>query len=115
MVWLAMARAAEWLETSVGLDVERISRGGLDRKDCFTLRASGAHLAYIAKLDGGWVFFSAQPMDSGGEAECLLRAANGPEGWSTICRLVRSLERSGSNPCGSVRLNSGRAVLLTHG
>jgi hypothetical protein len=90
----AMIRCALFLEDTLGMDVLNIGRSALDRKDSCTLEACGRHLSYVILLDGGWVFLSATPLDSLSEPESLLSVADG-EGWPTICKLVKALERSG--------------------
>ena len=90
-----MAKAAQWLERVAGIFPESVCRGGLDRKDMYSLQASGRHLSYTLKTDGGWIFLSVQPMDTGDPPEILLITVDGPLGWQTSCNLVRALERSG--------------------
>ena len=92
--WAAMARHAIWLERVAGVSVESIGRAALDRKDSFTLEASGRHLAYRLKTDGGWIFVSACPMNTG-DSEFLVSMADGKAGWNACSRLILALERSG--------------------
>jgi hypothetical protein len=87
-----MIRAALWFEDTLGMEVLFIGRHGLDRKDTCYLEVCGRHLFYSIKLDGGWVFLSAQLLDAIDCLEPLLSLADG-EGWPTICRLVKALER----------------------
>ena len=91
----AMVRAALWLENNAGLETLAIGRGGLEPKDSCTLEMSGRHLFYVLKMDGGFVFVSVQSMDRGESLEKLMIVADGPDGWTTCCRLVVALERSG--------------------
>jgi hypothetical protein len=91
----AMVRAAVWLENRAGLETLSIGRGALDRKDSCTLELSGRQLSYCVYMDGGFVFLSAQSLDSCDPLERLLGVGDGPEGWKTICRLIAVLERSG--------------------
>ena len=50
-----MVRAAQWLERRAGVSVESIGRAALDRKDSFTLIASGRNLSFQIRTDGGWL------------------------------------------------------------
>ncbi len=88
-----MARHAIWLERVAGVSVESLGRGGLDRQHSFTLEASGRHLAYRIRTDGGWIFVSAGPMDTG-DSEFLVSLADGKAGWNACSRLILALERS---------------------
>ena len=63
--WSAMAKAACWLESVAGSTVEFIGRNALDRYSTRTLKASGKFLAYQVLIDGGWLWISATPMNSG--------------------------------------------------
>jgi hypothetical protein len=90
----AMVRAAVWLENRAGLETLSIGRGGLEPANSCTLEICGRQLHYTILLDGGFVFLSVQPLDSG-NSERLLGVADGPDGWHTVCRLVAALERSG--------------------
>ena len=55
----------------------------------------GRHLAYSIIIDGGFVFISAQPMDCGDAPDVLLSIGDCADGWQTVCRFIRTLERSG--------------------
>jgi hypothetical protein len=90
----AMVRCALWLEDKLGLETLNIGREGLDPKDSCTLTMFGRHLFYAIKLDGGFVFVSAELMDAGDPPEQLLSIGDGPEGWRTITRLIAALERN---------------------
>lgn len=91
-----MVRAALWLEQTLGLETLMIGREGFDRKDSCTLTSCGRHLLYSIKLDGGFVFVSAQLMDGPADSlESLLTVGDCANGWTHLCRLVSALERSG--------------------
>ena len=63
--WVAMAKAACWLEDVAGITVGVLGRNVCDRYSTRTLRASGKFLAYQVLIDGGWLWISATPMNSG--------------------------------------------------
>jgi hypothetical protein len=91
--WSAMAKVACWLEDVAGITVEFIGRNALDRYSTRTLRASGKHLAFEVLIDGGWLWISACPMDSGSQ-ERLMTVGDGPSGWRACCKLLLALERA---------------------
>jgi hypothetical protein len=86
----AMIQAAVWFENTLGMETLFIGRHGLDRKDTCLLEVCGRHLEYLIKLDGGFVFVSALPLDSLSEPEPLLSVADG-QGWPTICKLSQGI------------------------
>lgn len=90
-----MVRCALWLEVQVGLSIEGIGRGALDRQDSCRLEACGKYLAYDIFLDGGFLFLSASLMDEANPPEALLSVGDTKDGWQLICRIVRALERNG--------------------
>jgi hypothetical protein len=91
----AMVRLAYWSERRLGCDVATIGRSGLDRRDTCTLQTSGRHLFYTLVLDGGFLFFYAQPMDTGDPFEHLVTVGDTQDGWNVVARLLQALEHSG--------------------
>jgi hypothetical protein len=91
--WSALAKAACWLEDVVGLTVEFAGARSFDKFRTRTLEASGRFLFYKILVDGGWLWVSAYPLDSGTQ-EHLMSVGDGPSGWRTTCRLILALERS---------------------
>ncbi len=91
----AMVRCAVWAERRLGCDVASIGRSGLDRKDTCTLQLSGRHLFYTLVLDGGFLFFYAQPMDTGEPLDRILTIGDTRDGWNVVARLLQAFEHSG--------------------
>jgi hypothetical protein len=91
----AMVRAALWCERVLGLELLGIGREGLAPRESCVLEMCGRCLFYSILLDGGFVFLSAQPMDSGDSLEKLVTVGDCADGWRTVCRLVEALEHSG--------------------
>jgi hypothetical protein len=91
----ALVKAALWLDDTLGMEILGIGRGGLDPKDSCTLEVGGRLLSYVIAIDGGFIFVSAQPMDSIEPLELLFSIGDTTDGWQTVCRFVRTLERSG--------------------
>jgi hypothetical protein len=89
-----MVQCASWLENNLGVSVLSIDRQGFDPANSCTLEVCGRHRFYVVRLDGGFVFLSAQLMDAGGPPEILLTAADGEAGWKTVSRLIAGLERN---------------------
>ena len=118
-----MARHAIWLERVAGVSVESLGRGGLDRQHSYMLEATGRHLFYSLNIDGGWIFVSAGPMDTG-DSEFLVSMADGKAGWNACSRLILALERSGrhqaaapsprARPTGQQRLLCNRLTPVTN-
>ena len=48
-------------------------------------KPAARHLAYRLKTDGGWIFVSAGPMDTG-DSELLVSLADGKAGWNACSR-----------------------------
>jgi hypothetical protein len=90
----SMVDLASYLSHEFAVEVLSIGREGLDRKDSCTLEMCGRHLFYVVKLDGGFVFLSACPMDRGDAPEQLLSVGDGDVGWKTITKLIAALERN---------------------
>jgi hypothetical protein len=59
----ALVQCAAYLAHEFGVETLSMGREGLDRKDSCTAEMYGRHLLYVIKLDGGFVFLSACPMD----------------------------------------------------
>ena len=91
----AMVKCATWCDRRLGLDVAAIGRSGLDRKDTCTLQMSGRNLFYSVTLDGGFIFFYAQPMDTGDPLEQLVSVGDTKDGWDVVSKLLQALEHSG--------------------
>jgi hypothetical protein len=89
----ALVQCAAYLAHEFGVETLSMGREGLDRKDSCTAEMYGRHLLYVIKLDGGFVFLSACPMDRGDVPEQLLSVGDGPRGWDTLTKLAARLER----------------------
>ncbi|MGA7394652.1 MAG: hypothetical protein WCC08_22525 [Terrimicrobiaceae bacterium] len=91
----ALVHFSAWFEDVLGTEKCFSGRGGLDPKCSWTLHLCGRKLFYSIVLDGGFVFVSVQPMDSGEPLETLLVVGDCSEHWRQVCRLIQALERSG--------------------
>ena len=91
----AMLKCAVWLADELGVSIESIGRGALDRKDSRTLEACGKYLAYTVVLDGRFLFLRVALMDEDNSPEELLSVGDTKAGWKTMCQVIRALERNG--------------------
>lgn len=89
-----MVRCALWLDVQLGIEILGIGRGALDRVDSCTLECSGKHLTYFVVLDGGFIFLRVQVLDSCDPLDQLFSIGDTREGFETICKVIRALERN---------------------
>ena len=90
-----LMHAAAFLENRLGLETLKIAHEGLAAKDCWFMETADRHLLYNIVIDGGFIFFSVQGLDSGQPLESLLTIGETVPGWRTVCSLITSLENSG--------------------
>lgn len=70
----------------------------------------GRHLQYLVKLDGGWSFLYASPLDQAGDPQLLFSVGDADQiGWKQIAAVVDGLEQSGISDL------SQRPLELAHG
>jgi hypothetical protein len=111
----ALVQTGAWLSHSLDLEVLSLGRRGLDREDTCTLEMVGRNLEYLIKLDAGWCFLFACPLDQTGDpAELLFSIADGDQiGWKQISAVVTGLEQSGIKGLGQrpIELADGTIVI----
>jgi hypothetical protein len=91
----ALVQCGAWLSHTLDLEVLSMGRGALDREDTTTLEMCGRHLLYVLRLDGGWCFLYACPLDTASDPELLFSIGDANwEGWKQICRLIEGLEHN---------------------
>jgi hypothetical protein len=85
------------------------------RSNSCTLEACGRFLAYVIKLDGGFVFIRVQPMDSGDSLETLLRVGDTRRDGGRRIVLSRRWNAAASARLDRVRLSLASRATPTAG
>ena len=110
----ALVQCGAQLSHSLNLEVLSIGRKAFDREDTTTMEMCGQHLHYIVKLDNGWVFLYASPLDSAGDPELLFSVGDGDQlGWKELSATISGLEKSGIKNLSQrpIELNDGTIVI----